>query len=334
MNPRLAALDSQLSGRQIGAYSVPKTWKDYEGEYVERKGSKVSKSAQIKALANTIFDRQGNVNMGGWKKVGEAFVGPVLIRLKYEGVVRDLIMEKPLPQGKLPIFPVMDQLGKAYVLNENAGDVWVERFEGKQVLIHMFRVAAYPQISKAEVYALDFDAINYMKDLTLQKIQETEDERYMTLLDAAIANYEVASGADMTIVEAGTSGYQPSTIHTAAGLIANNRLQAARILCNAGNYYDFFNWTTDLLGWKAREDITATGKIASYGNLVIKPTVMVTDGKMYLQPEEQYMGYMPVRWSLEPTEWNDPVEGQYGFVFDENIGMSIVNARGIVRIDK
>ncbi len=123
-------------------------------------------------------------------------------------------------------------------------------------------------------------------------------------------------------------------IHTAAKKIADQRLKGARILTSAGEYYDFFDWGTDQLGWRARDTITETGAFARYGDMLIKPTIAVPNGKMYVQPEEMYVGFMPVRWSLDSTPVDEPENALLGFVYDESIGMLIANANGLIRIQK
>ncbi len=80
--------------------------------------------------------------------------------------------------------------------------------------------------------------------------------------------------------------------------------------------------------------ITDTGTFARYGDMLIKPTIAVTNGKMYIQPEEQYVGFMPVRWSLDSVPVDEPENGLLGFVYDELIGMLIANANGLIKATK
>jgi hypothetical protein len=293
----------------------------------------VSDQEKLQAFARTVFDAEtGNISMTGWRKLGQVFVGPILIRLKYEGVVRDLLVERPLAQGVAPIFPVKKDIGIAYIVQGNMGEVRIHRVEGVRVFVPMFRVASRPMVTKEDVYGMDFDLIASVKDDAVMQIREEEDKKYFGLLETAISDFETKTGTSHTINNVG--GWVPQTIHTAAKKIADLRLKAARILVSAGEYYDFFDWGTDQLGWKARDVITDTGTFARYGDMLIKPTIAIANGKMYVQPEEQYVGFMPVRWSLDSVPVDEPEKGELGFVYDELIGMLIANSNGLIRATK
>jgi len=337
--PPTATLDEPQVSDTIGRASFgykPKTAADYEAEAKRTiKTAKKGQAAQqerLEAYSRTVFDRNGQINMEGWKKVGQVFVGPILIRLKYEGIVRDLLVERPLAQGVAPIFPVKKDIGIAYIVQGNMGEVRIHRVEAVRVYVPMFRVASRPMVSKEDVYGMDFDLIASVKDDAVMQIREEEDKKYFGLLETAITDYESQNAESHTINNVGN--WVPQTIHTAAKKIAVKRLKAARILINAGDYFDFFDWGTDQLGWKAKDVITDTGTFARYGDMLIKPSIAVPANKMYVQPEEQYVGFMPVRWSLDSVPVDVPEDGELGFVYDELIGMLIANANGLIRANK
>lgn len=332
-------LDEPQVNRTMGRASLsykPKTAKDYERHnkslLKQASSSPEDDERRLQAFANTVFDRTGQINMEGWKKVGQVFVGPILIRLKYEGIVRDLLVERPLAQGVAPLFPVKKDIGIAYIVMGNMGEVKIHRVEAVRVYVPMFRVASRPMVSKEDVYGMDFDLIASVKDDAVMQIREEEDKKYFGLLETSINDYETRTGISHTINNVGN--WVPQSIHTGAKKIADQRLKGARILVSAGEYYDFFDWGTDQLGWKARDVLTDTGTFARYGDMLIKPSIAVPSGKMYIQPEEQYVGFMPVRWSLDSVPVDEPENGNLGFVYDELIGMLIANANGLIRVNK
>jgi hypothetical protein len=323
----------RLGGRALPGYK-PKTARDFEAEQrrIVEASARISDQQKLHSFATTVFDTEGQISMTGWKKIGQVFVGPILIRLKYEGVVRDLLVERPLAQGVAPIFPVKKDIGVAYIVQGNMGEVRIHRVEAVRVYVPLFRVASRPMVSKEDVYGMDFDLIASVKDDAVMQIREEEDKKYFGLVDTAITSYESTTGQSHTIQNVGN--YVPQAFHTAAKKIATLRLKAARILTSAGEYYDFFDWGTDQLGWKARDVITDTGTFARYGDMLIKPTIAIRDGKAYVQPEEQYVGFMPVRWSLDSVPVDEPENGLLGFVYDELIGMLVANANGLIKILK
>lgn len=328
-----ASLPTANSGMRGRPGFKPKTAREYEAEQkiLIKKSANVSESQKQQAFANTVLPG-GDISLEGWKKLGQTFVGPILIRLRYEGVVRDLLIEKPLGQGVAPIFPVQKDIGVAYTVQGNMGEVRIKRVEAVRVFVPLFRVVSRPMVSKEDVYGMDFDLIAQVKDQAVMMIREEEDRKYFSLIETAVTDFETLQGVSHSINNVGN--WIPQTLHTAARKIADQRLKAARILLSAGEYYDFFDWGTDQLGWKARDVITDTGTFARYGDMLIKPTIAISNGKLYVQPEEKYVGFMPVRWSLDSTPVDMPENGEIGFVYDELIGMLIANGNGLIRCSK
>lgn len=93
------------------------------------------------------------------QKIGQAMVAPILVKLKYEGVVRNILVETPLGKGEAPEYDVLDTLGVAYILNQSEGQVMVRRFEGKRVHVELFHVATFPVVGKDDIYALRADIV-------------------------------------------------------------------------------------------------------------------------------------------------------------------------------
>jgi len=301
MSPVAEASRVNPTQGRANPFYKPKTARQYEREQMaiakKAKAGQITEEQKLQAYAATVFDRTGQINMAGWKKLGQTFVGPILIRLRYEGVVRDLLVERPLAQGVAPIFPVKKDIGVAYIVQGNMGEVRVHRVEAVRVFVQLFRVVSRPMVSKEDVYGMDFDLIASVKDDAVMMIREEEDRKYFGLIDTAINDYEAKTGDSHTINN--TGNYVPQSIHTGAKKIADKRLKGARILTSAGEYYDFFDWGLEQLGMTAREEITATGVFPRYGDMVIKPTIACPNGVAYVQPDPGYVGFMPIQWSLD-----------------------------------
>lgn len=316
------------------SHYTPKTAGDYKPEIDRReKASKhITKEAKIRAFANTVLAPGGGIKMEGWRKVGQQFVGPILLRLKYEGIARDLILERPLPQGKAPIFPVKTDIGKAYVLQGNMGELKIHRVEGKLVQVPLFRVGSRPMVPKSDVMRMDFDLIGMVKEDAALQILEEEDKRALTLLKNSVLNWKTLN-ADSTahhIQQSSGDTWVQSSFHTAFKLIARQRLKAATLLLEAGQYYDLFEWTTENIGWKAKEELVSNGVMASYGDVNIKTCVNVDVNQSFCVPEAKYVGFMPISWSLDSTPLDHPEDAELGFVFDEEIGMMVANPNGVI----
>jgi hypothetical protein len=57
----------------------------------------------------------------GFQRVGNGMIGPIQIRLRYEGMVRNVLMEDTLERGPLMPYDVLDDLGMAYFINSTDG---------------------------------------------------------------------------------------------------------------------------------------------------------------------------------------------------------------------
>jgi len=308
----------------------PKISTDYIDEM--EKMTKLSSAQKRQLLAATL------ALPNGFQKLGEAFVGPILLKLKYQGLVRDILVETPLAKGEPPEYDVMDDLGCAYTLNVNEGEVQVTMFEGKRVYLPLFRIAAFPKIRKEDLYALKMDAVEYAQNEAKIAIQKQEDGYLWTLMESAIVDYAnnpnhvVTPGNEHTIGH--TGDLQPEDLYAAAGVVASHELEPTRIIFNPQDYYTILSWTTEQVGWDLKNKMVAGQEVTTFGPFLVKKSIVVQGGKQYVMPDPEYIGYFPVRYSLDVEE--DPMVEKFhrGWVLDEYVGMAIINPRGLVRIVK
>jgi len=303
-------------------------------DYIKQLGEipKTSLSEKREILAKLLAQPDG------LQKLGESFVGPTILRLKYEGLVRNFLKEYALGKGEEPLFDVFDYVrGAAYIMNANEGGAQVKRFEGKRVRADLFRIASYPVVPKEDLYDLKIDTLQNALDLSKQEIQMLEDTRFLQLLDAAVTDWQNSSKhtdtPNHTIVVSG-SKWIPEAFHTACGIVASHLLEATRILMNAQDYYDILDWGIDQVGFQRKDEVVGGKLPTKYGPLTIYKSVMVPKNVAYVLPEPEYVGIMPIRYSLDVEEANNVPEFHVGYVMDEYIGMVIQNPRGIVKLVK
>jgi len=326
------------------------------GDYEEKlagtpKLSRKQKTARLEAI---LADKQNAL-----RRIGQGMIGPIQIRLRYEGIVRNVLVEDTLERGPLMPYDILDDLGMAYVLNSTDAEVKITPFEGRQAFPQLFRIASFPRIRKEDLYYLRVNAVEYAQDETRQAIQKQEDARLILLLEQAIVNLGSAITGGTTIGLAPTGGLatglaagpasapnehtvllgagnplEPSDFYSAVTQIEINQLEARRVLAHPADIRDLYTWDLNVTGFKFKDEVFAGGKITSFGEFQIQRSIIVPQGEIFLTSEPEFIGVMPVMYSLDVEE-NHLVEQFYkGWVMDELIGMLILNPRGISRVLK
>ena len=325
-----------------------RSWEEFEAQVKKagEQGTRYSEAQKTAMIQREVTAADGGISLAGLRKIGQQFVGPILVRLKYEGVVRDLLVERVIPQGTLPQFPVWDKIGYAYVLNDYNGEIQASRYEAKIFPVPMVRVAARAIIPKAEVMAMNFDIVERAKQQMLENIMRREDERYYEFLNQTISDHVAGQMyldrphwpaypgvAEYSITTTGNR-FDPLIFTDAFGVISRSQLMPSKILLNTADYMDVFSWGVNSIGYAAVERLTDTGVMPRYGMADFKPSITCPKNVAYVQPDPQYVGFLATRWTPQVQEYHDPAKGEYGYVIDESIGYFIASSYGLVRLQK
>lgn len=298
-------------------------------------GVKLSAPEKKQHLALMLADKRS-----GLQRLGQSMIGPIQLKLRYQGLLRNVLMEDPLTPGVPIEYDVLDQRGQAYMLHGNEGEVKITPFEGKRVPITLFRIASFPQIKKEDLYYLRVNLVEYAQDETKQSIMKQEDSRLVTLIEAAIVQWgavdpqvQVGDPHSNTIVEAGTY-LTPDTLYDAVATTDENELDAARLLMNPRTYRDLYRWDINTTGWAFKDRVVAGERIVQFGEFQIGKSIIIPKKTVYLTPEPEFLGVFPVMYSLDVEENNQVEQFHKGWVMDELVGMAILNPRGLVKITK
>lgn len=286
------------------------------------------------------------------QKIGQGMIGPIQIRLRYEGIVRNVLVEDTLERGPLMPYDILDDLGMAYVINSTDSEVKVQVFEGKQAFPNLFRIASQPRVRKEDLYFLRVNAVEYAQDESRQAIQKAEDQRLILLLESSIVDFGLngpppvggiqtgislgPAGAtqEKTILIGANNPLEPQDFYSAITMIEIEQLEAKRILMHPQDIRDLYTWDFHQTSLDWRNKIVGGESITSFGEFTLQKSVIVPQGEIFLLAEPNFVGVFPVMYSLDVEE-NHQVEQFYkGWVMDELVGMLVLNARGIARIMK
>lgn len=309
---------------------------DYVQQMVKRRGadgsSGLSAEAKMKKMALVLQDEADGI-----RRLGVGMVGPIQLRLRYQGMVRNVLLEDPVTPGTPLEYEIFDDLGQAYIQSGTEGEVRITPFEGKRARVEFFRIASQPAVRKEDLYYLRYNIVEQAQDETKQAIMRQEDGRLMLLLQAAMQDYATRPDHVVTPTHdvSETSGYfTPEALYTAVSQTDAHELVSSRILINPIDYRDLNRWTINQTGWAFKDRVVAGETITSFGEFEIQRSVMVPQGRLFLLPDPNFLGVFPVLYSLDVEE-NHKVEAFWkGWVFDEMVAMAILNPAGIAAVTK
>lgn len=295
--------------------------------------TQLSTREKQRRLAAILSDKENYM-----KRLGQGMIGPIQLKLRYQGMVRNVLLEDPLTPGIPVEYDILDDLGQAYILHGNEGEVRVTPFEGKKAPVRLFRIATFPQVKKEDLWYLRVNIVEYAQDESKQSIMRQEDARLVTLLNAAIADY--GANSDHTVSPGAhevneLSGYiTPDTFYDLVAKLDVHELESARILMNPADYRDLYKWDLNQVGISFKDRVVAGEKILTFGEFQIQRSIQVPAGTVFLTPAPEFLGVFPVMYSLDVEENHTVEKFHKGWVMDELVAMAVLNPRGLGRIVK
>jgi hypothetical protein len=306
---------------------------DYVAQILARhQGKTASHGQKLEAIARVLSDE-----VSGFKRLGVGMIGPIQLKLRYQGITRNVLVEDPVTPGTPVEYDVWDDLGQAYIMNGNDGEVAITIFEGKRVRVDFFRIASQAQIRKEDLMYLRINAVEQAQDETKQSILKQEDSRLMLVLQAALTDYasrpDHVVSPNHTVTE--TSGYYtPASFYQAVSQTDVHELVSARMLVHPMDYRDFFRWDINTTGWAFKDRVVAGETILSFGEFQVQRSIMVQQNHLFLLPEPNFLGVFPVLYSLDVEENHIVDRFLRGWVFDEMVAQLVLNPRGIASVVK
>lgn len=315
---------------------IAKKSDDYVNAIIEKRGGNIeaaptmSHEAKVKKMSLVLSDENNGI-----KRLGVGMIGPIQLKLRYQGILRNVLIEDPVNPGTPVEYDVWDDLGQAYIMSGTEGEVRITPFEGKRVQVRFFRIAARPAVRKEDLIYLRINAVEQAQDETKQSIMKQEDSRLMVLLQASVTDYatrdELHSGGHNVNVAGNLS---PAALYAAVTISDVHEIESARILVNPVDYRDFYLFDQNQTGWAMKDRIVAGERITTFGEFQIQRSLVVPRGTIFLLPAPEFLGVFPVLYSLDVEEDHRVESFWKGWVFDEMVAMAILNPRGIVTITK
>lgn len=294
-----------------------------------RGGRKVTAAEKTKRMASIL-------SKGGTVKLGEAMVGPISIRINYEGIARQALVEDLVPQGEIRQYPVLSDLPTAYSLNSNDGQVRISHVEGKTIVPKYGRIAAEWEVDRSDLELLHANIVEYADNMTVQQIMKEEDNLLYNGYDLMIQDWQDLhpGQTDNNITMVGTT-LTLDTLIDAQAFIASQQNEAKLLIANPADMYDLYRWDLLTVGVAFKDNYFAGYKQTTFGDWTLLKSVTMPRGVFYVTGAPNTVGIFSTRYGLEAT---DDVTANSKFkirkIFNELCSLVLVNNLAVAKITK
>ena len=156
----------------------------------------------------------------------------------------------------------------------------------------------------------------------------------VSLLDTAISQYEGVTGVSVTKSIGAGNPIEMIDFYDQVAILELRQIEASRVLINPADARDIYSWDLNVTGWKFKDDVFGGKVVTGFGEFTIQKSIMIPQGTIYIVPEPNFLGVLPVMYSLDVEENNQVEQFYRGWVMDELIGMLILNPRGLAKVSK
>lgn len=293
-----------------------------------RGGKKLSSKEKATRMAALL-------NNGGTTKLAEAMVGPISIRINYEGIARQALVEDMPGKGEVAAYDVLTDLPVAYHLNNNDGQVRISRVEARRVLPEYGRIAAEYEVLRSDIELAKANVVEYAENMTVQQIMKKEDELLYNGLDLLVEDWQAANKSTDNYIEVANNTLTLDDFIDAEAQIATQQLDAKVIIANPADVADMKRWDVLTTGLAFKENYFAGYPVLTFGNWNILRSITVPRGTLYVTAAANFLGVFSTRYGLDFT--ND-VTGANKFVirgiYDELVSEVLINRNAVVKLKK
>jgi hypothetical protein len=267
----------------------------------------------------------------GKTALAQAMANPIRRNLDYQGIIRRAFVVDPLPQGALPVYD-RDIDVTAIVVSSNGAAV-ESRVFGDRITVPEFEIVSNPTVRIAEVRRRRFNVIDRAVQKARQEVMAQEDS-------AGFAAINAGAGVTNTPQDVTDTGMLRRDLVRVKAQVEKWDLVVSKFFMNINEYNDILNWAagggTGLgdIDPVTQREILQTGIKAKIWGADILVSKIVPAGTIYACADPEFVGVMPIRQDIEVMPADEPRQLKLGWVVSENIGLAVVNTRGVARGSK
>lgn len=265
-------------------------------------------------------------------RFGAQMIPLILDRLDYEGFGRQVLRTHELAQGQINSYE--KDINVSALVIQDDGQTVETVVKGQRVFVPEFWITAFPKINLSEIATRQFDIVDRTHDKATFQIMLAEDRAILKALYAA----STTENSQINI----TSTVNKSVFETVQYEVERHRLLADKFLINRQELGDLKK-NMNVIDYDpiTARDVLMTGLFGTIWGVNIfvsaghdeqgLQNVAVPEGFIFCVTEPRYIGVLPIRISLKMLPADQFYRGafQYGYLFGELLGCSILNSRSV-----
>ena len=250
--------------------------------------------------------------------------------LDYQGIARRLLVIDPLPQGATPTYD--RDIDVAAVVISSNGTAPESRVFADRVVVPTFEIVSNPTVRISEVRRRRFNVIDRAVQKARQEIMAQEDANIFAAVDAAAQVENVTQ-------DIADGGLMKRDLVEIKAQIDRWDLVTAKFFMNINEFNDILNWGSGggqgvgggELDPVSQREVLQTGLYAKIWGADIMVSKIVPPGTVYAAADPEFVGVMPIRQDIQVLPADEPKQLKLGWVVAEEIGIGLVNPRGVAR---
>ena len=261
--------------------------------------------------------------------LAESMANPIQTALLYQSIGRKLLMVDPLPQGALARYE--KDIDAPATLISKRGEVPTQVLEGEDFLVPTFEIASYPTVRLSQVKQRMFNIIDRAQVKAKNELSQREDTEIFKAIDSAVPNSATIPGYNHQILTA-SGRLTLDLLNAAVAKIEKHRLTTSKIVMNSQRFADIRAWGKDYFDFVTQREVLLTGVFGRLWTNDILISNLVPDSRVLVLSPAEFVGVMPVRQEVTVIPADQPNKLRLGWVVYEEVGIAIVNPKGISQI--
>lgn len=284
----------------------------------------MSKESRRDVLAAALTDPSGE----GWRVVGQELALPIKVILDYEGMCRKIFRQRQLAQGELFRVP-LDIRSTAWVIGQD-GMTPRSVIKTKWRVPDETKITSFPVIDISDIYQMNFDVLDRMQDTARQEIELKEDQRAISLIDAAATSVNT----NTVFASLGIAAFEDVKYQ-----VERHRLMAEKFFINRAEVSDIVKTMSTAVDPVTERELILAGFIGNVLNCSIFTAAgtgveeVIPAGTFYCCTGEDYLGELGVRFELFSEPFNEYANQRTtkGWAFVEQLGFIVVNSKAVAK---